>query len=895
MSLRDRLFKPRWQHRDPEVRAAAVASLNDEALRRQLPDIARNDQDLRVRQAAFSRLSRFESLLPIALHESDEQLRHSARQKLLPTVLAAKADDAGIQELLHSWNDSKLLERIACEAQESSLRRFALERCQRQGFLGQRASQEKDAELRAYAVSRIEQESTLKQVAERLRKVDKQLYRQVQERLSELSGIGQPQLEKAERLCQQAQLLARGQGVQSLSTQISELEQAWSALDLKPEETQQQALITRFNGNLAILRKALAGPQAEPEPTPEPKPSVKTEAKASTAATEESTEPSAETAKAPAKPEPTTPRAAFGELQAALDNLLKAHEQQKLRMSAWKRWQQNWAKLNKSSARFNEAEKAIAQHLERGQQQIQQALDQQQQQRQQAQTQLQEQVEQLAKALDDDQLKQATKIERSCFQLMRDQRLRPTGQWRELHGKLEEQRKYLSWSNQQHREQLIEEVEALKTSELHPDALIQRLRDARQAWQKLDETERHSGLRAGHKSWNQFNDSCNQVMETVKPFLDKRSQVRSERAVILRELVDASQPILADDTLDRKALQEQRSKLIKALRELSGVPRQQRQALAQQIRGLLDQLDKRLDALEQAAIARKERLIKKAQALAEVDLKEAITQAKALQQEWRGAGFIRRAQEQKLWTQFREHINPLFEQLDAAREQRQAEHKAQQVAWQGLVDEAETLVTAWQAVEPGNQSGNAEHSAQWQQLTQRWGEAQVRAGGLIKRFEAVNKAVEHIKKAQQAQQEMQQHQQDWQQADAWQAWAQQQLKGESCDAPEASSPHQQACLGQAQDALAAALTAQQAEAAKLCLAMEFLSGLDSPADQQQARMAYQVERLAQRMVDGAEHQPRHELQHLHQQWFAIQPLHPDDYPAFAQRFRAAWEVAIKTL
>lgn len=893
MSLRDRLFKPRWQHRDPEVRAMAVASLNDEALRRQLPDIARNDQDIRVRKAAFARLSRFESLLPIALNESDEQLRHSARQKLLPLVLAAPADDNHAQELLKHWNDSNLLERLAVEASEISMRRYALERCQRQGFLGQRAYQEKNAELRAFAVSRIEQESTLKQVAERLRKVDKKLYRQVQERLAEISGASQPQLEKAERLCQQAQLLARGQGVQALSTQIGELEQAWTALELTNDDAQQQTLSTRFNSTMAILRKALEGPQAEPEPTPEPIPEppapTVTETTASTAD---------EAAAEETKPAPATPRPVFNELHGALENLLKAQQQQQLRMGAWKRWQQNWLKLNKQRARFNAAETEIAAKIEQGQQQIQQAQEQQQQRRQQAQEQLQEQISALAEALEKDQLKQATKLERACFQLMRDQRLRPSGQWRELHGKLEEQRKYLSWSNQQHREQLIDEVEALKSSELHPDALIQRLRDARQAWQKLDETERHSGLRAGHKSWNQFNDSCNKIMETVKPFLDKRSQVRSERATILRELVEQTQQFLADDSLSHKALQEQRGKLIKALRELSGVPRQQRQDLAQQIRALLDQIDARQKGIEQAAIARKERLIQKAAALAEVELQEAISQAKTLQQEWKGAGFIRRGQEQKLWTQFRSHIDPLFKQLDTAREQRQAEHKAQQQAWQALVDEASALLESWQAAaasSAGDADKHNEFKSQWQLLQQRWNEAQVRANGLIKRWEQLRQAVATLEKNQQAHQDLQQRQHHWQRADAWQQWAQATVAGSEAAAPAAESDYQRQCAEQSGESLAALMNQQQAEAAQLCLAMEFLSGLDSPADQQQARMAYQVERLAQRMVQGAEHNPRHELQQLEQQWFAIQPLHPEQYPAFAQRFRAAWEVAIKTL
>ena len=42
---------------------------------------------------------------------------------------------------------------------------------------------------------------------------------------------------------------------------------------------------------------------------------------------------------------------------------------------------------------------------------------------------------------------------------------------------------------------------------------------------------------------------------------------------------------------------------------------------------------------------------------------EAIEKAKSLQSNWKAAGSLWRSKEQELWTQFREHLDPLFSEL----------------------------------------------------------------------------------------------------------------------------------------------------------------------------------------------------------------------------------------
>ncbi len=52
MSMLDSLNRPKWQHKDPEVRRNAVDQLDDQDL---LLDLVKTDSDLTVQASALSR------------------------------------------------------------------------------------------------------------------------------------------------------------------------------------------------------------------------------------------------------------------------------------------------------------------------------------------------------------------------------------------------------------------------------------------------------------------------------------------------------------------------------------------------------------------------------------------------------------------------------------------------------------------------------------------------------------------------------------------------------------------------------------------------------------------------------------------------------------------------
>ena len=164
------LFKPKWQHQDPQVRKRAVQDLNLTRAedRDALLQVARADTQAEVRIAALKRLTDLDVLASVAQIDADENVRTTARERfalLLCGIEHSAASLADRLQRLTALNDMKLIEEVARRGVESGLRRAALQRVEREALLGDIALQDADAELRYAAVAHIKQKSTLERVA----------------------------------------------------------------------------------------------------------------------------------------------------------------------------------------------------------------------------------------------------------------------------------------------------------------------------------------------------------------------------------------------------------------------------------------------------------------------------------------------------------------------------------------------------------------------------------------------------------------------------------------------------------------------------------------------------------------------------------------------------------
>lgn len=167
MSFLDR-FKPqpRWKHADPAVRAEAVATLpDDEEHREVLRELAREDTDLRVRQAAGARLMRAEDLVPLAKGERDEELKREYADRLVAIANAPAATDAAAALALEGLDDPKQFAAIAKGSPFETVRTAALGRIHDTRLLGSVARNAGDGQTAADAVARIADPAELLNIA----------------------------------------------------------------------------------------------------------------------------------------------------------------------------------------------------------------------------------------------------------------------------------------------------------------------------------------------------------------------------------------------------------------------------------------------------------------------------------------------------------------------------------------------------------------------------------------------------------------------------------------------------------------------------------------------------------------------------------------------------------
>jgi len=370
----------------------------------------------------------------------------------------------------------------------------------------------------------------------------------------------------------------------------------------------------------------------------------------------------------------------------------------------------------------------------------------------------------------------------------------------------------------------------------------------------------------------------------------------------LDAFIDQGMELAEQDEADPRKLTPVMRKARQAIRRLDDLPPRTRGKAAGRLRALMDATSSRLDKAFEKVELNKRRLITEARALAhEKDLKVAIDKAKALQAEWQKAGSGRRKIEQKLWDEFREPIDPLFDQLKGARDEQKQADKEAVAAMEVLCEQAEALARL-------DDKELEAAQGRMQGLTSEWLAESHRPGRLVQRFDKAQarfaERIEqlHERARQQAEQALASRA-----AQIQQLW-EKRLAGEPVSVDSAETGDSESELEQklstvteriadpdtSVDALTETTEKNAELARQVVVEMEFLAGMDSPADDQKRRMDYQVKRLASRLGDRSQ-QPDlvTELASLQHRWLTSLPHPPKVHSELAKRFEKCQTVLQK--
>jgi exonuclease SbcC len=470
-------------------------------------------------------------------------------------------------------------------------------------------------------------------------------------------------------------------------------------------------------------------------------------------------------------------------------------------------------------------------------------------------------VNELETALVNNELQQAERAYHKVMSIMGNIPGLSEQRWQDIEKRLNQVRPQMRkleswrhWGTTQARQELIEQIRQLIGSGMQPEKLSKRIQEARKQWHAWDK----SGDNPGKELWKEFDQVCEEAYKPCIAHFEKLKQRRREnlrqRQAIIESLnaryesTDWKQPDWRE--LD-KFIHHARRDFYKT----GNVDFKYRKPVARAMDEALEKFEEYLSGERERSLKVRERLIADIEALNEVPgLRDALERLETYKRKWRITVTGKRDLENKLWKRFQAACDSVYRRRDAERKEQAHERDENLKQKQALVEE---LLQASRAADEellANAAALARIRNRWQEigwiprrqessLDHSWRAAQTQFASAL---EAAESRARHSELDNLARRAALCHQ--WEQAtlagntpDSSQIEAEwHALPALSGTGAETMNRRYSEVFKQADDStLTGNLSAKQ----DACLKLEVLLELDSPAEFQAERMAYQIERL----------------------------------------------------
>ena len=930
----DKFIRRRWQHSDAAMRRQAVAELASG--HPVLSQLARTDPDTGVRSAALSRMDDFDQVLAIGRNADDHKLRDAATARLCGLL---SAQDTGLDiavclDRLEQAGFSGVAGKLCRRGKHPDARILALARVRDQALLLEAACEDPVADVRFAAVTGIHDRKTLDQVLRQARKKDKRVARHAKECLDALAARERG-LHRMAELCEALEALHDSptddlrvkrllDEAEPLREQVNEvlrerLEQAhenW--LESRARYERQRAewaeAVAKHESLLESLEQLAVDLEGRHALNPQDKAVLEAAVRTFQIGWDD------------ADPLPDAARGDFDARYRALQERIRMCESrlrenhvraealrdldrqaracladgdEKTAEATREQLRAQAAGLPWPQDKVLHAELAALLHESLGD-----ARDREDPARgRQAQQELKTQLQALERAVEQGEVKAATRAESRIKALLHacppESAATERGQarFRALNARLQSLRDWRRWGSGQAREELLAHVEALPDLETDPEKLAKAIRTARGAWQRMDK----AGDRPDEGVWERFDQACTRAYAPCAQHFEAKAKERDAhlrtREAVLTDLEDLARQV-DSKTPDWKALDRKLRDLKRRWREAGTVGRKDWKRIEALYKERLVPFEEPIREEQARNLAERKRLIEQVEALKEEpDLQQALEETKRAQRAWSVTVPQGRKREQKLWERFRAACDQVFErrkQEREARDQAQIDHLA---AKRVLCEQAEALLDSGEADLWDRWRGLAEAWAgigpvpksELKALEARWAGAEKRAqdARLWRRLRAIREPVQDLKARL---------------ADLIAA-EEALLRSETAvfpqaledDAPELAPRLAllRRALNEGEGILSAAAERALAEGRMLCIHAELLAETESPEEDTALRMQIQVERLQQAMTETQSSDPgvrAEQAAGLERTWWLLGPMRREHRQALGVRLERALAV-----
>ncbi|MBZ5486971.1 DUF349 domain-containing protein [Halomonas aquamarina] len=718
-----RLFAPRWQHPDPQVRKQALTRLDPThpEQREALQALAR-DHDASIRLDALLALDDLKALVEAyAEHREQQAWFDAVCQRLSGTQ--GGTDLHQRLALIEHLDEPRLLNAIALQGDNLDLRLAALARLSDDHDLIYQACHNGVATVRHRAAERIDSEESLKQLLKQARR-DRQVTRIAREKLgqkrSDAEWLARQQAQR-EHILQQLEQHARAPWEPLYGGRLRHLEREWQHLSHPPSAEQEQ----RFYQATLSCRKTLNDHDAQ-EQARQQRLARRDEADATRdqllAGLEETLDSLRHASELTSQDIDSlrAQRQLLGQRWQALSDVHPPNEAARQRhtraiteyeqcLEAWQRWRGisapleraladhdhatlsrllktcAWPKMLTPPALMQRAQAILATEAsvtpDAGNATA--SLDT-----------LEEELDSFEQLLERGAFKSAShlhqRLKPQVDALQAPQAKPLKARLKQLGARLAELRDWRGFVAGPKREQLCSSIEALAEDQhMAEEALDRHHRQLVKEWKSLGDAA------ANREQSARFRAASDQIHERLAPW---RAQLGEERNANLRareQLCEQLETLLAQpaEDADPDMLREIRDKARHQWRHYSPVPREHAEAVGQRFGRIRHQLQALIDQRAEQIASQKQAMIEEVQALRGDEhqpLAARIARTKQLQQRWRQLGRAPKGAEQSLWKAFRHECDHVFAQRDAHKNEQAARQQQQLDALQVLIDEMDS-------------------------------------------------------------------------------------------------------------------------------------------------------------------------------------------------------------
>jgi len=471
-----------------------------------------------------------------------------------------------------------------------------------------------------------------------------------------------------------------------------------------------------------------------------------------------------------------------------------------------------------------------------------------------------------------------------------------TNQIELLDKKLAELKDWKAFTVAPKRLELMEEMEGLVGSTLDPPVLAERIKGLQEDWRTLS---RGAGENL-EADWQRFQEAAQKAYQPCREYFEAQALKRQENLQRRSALFERLSAFEAGHNWEQPdwrtvvvALRESRQEW----RQYGAVDRAAGKALQQKFDALTAGLQSRLDAEYARNIKAKQGLVEAAQRLvASDDSRKAIDEVKALQQQWRTVGLVPRAEDQRLWEEFRQHCDAVFQKRHHESNEYTAALEANKSQAIALCEQLEALATlsGKQLLEEIAKTANPRVTFE---ALGEFPRAESRA--LHNRFE---RALESCERAVERQ-EANAVEQSW--SDLFDAANH--VRAYRLAAAQAADPGEREALKQAAETRIAGVaqwpkgsletlkmelaseadgdvTANEKALRMLCIRAEIITDTPTPPEDQSMRREYQVQRLIKSMGQGNGGDET-ALDAMALEWIGVGPTEEATYLSLLERFK----------